>query len=51
MALGVLSRLISRAAVIDFSPPVDYASLRVLVYTAADGEALDWYTYTNVFHW
>lgn len=51
MALGGLSRTSSRSTVIDFSPAIDYVSLRVLVYTAAAAEAMDWYTYTNVFHW
>ncbi|KAK8379038.1 hypothetical protein O3P69_009644 [Scylla paramamosain] len=51
VALGSLSHLASRAAVMDFSPHVDYTVSRVLVLKQSEDETIDWLTYVTVFHW
>ncbi|XP_071549686.1 uncharacterized protein [Panulirus ornatus] len=51
VALSPLSQTLSRAAVIDFSPPVDHDAVRILVLNPEEPENLHWGTYVDAFHW
>ncbi|XP_068222894.1 glutamate receptor ionotropic, delta-1-like [Palaemon carinicauda] len=42
---------IERAKVIDFSPPVDYAYAKLLIYRGQEKGGIDWKTYVHGFHW
>ncbi|KAK4318711.1 hypothetical protein Pmani_010284 [Petrolisthes manimaculis] len=51
VALGSFSYTLMRSSVIDFSPAIDYSSLRVLIFTQGENQLPDWSTYLHIFHW
>ncbi|XP_068222618.1 probable glutamate receptor [Palaemon carinicauda] len=42
---------IDRAEVVDFSPPIEYAFSKLLIYREQGKEDIDWKTYVTGFHW
>ncbi|CAL4064853.1 unnamed protein product, partial [Meganyctiphanes norvegica] len=51
IAVSPLSYTIGRSQVVDFSPPIDFSTLRVLLRKDGTNAAMDWYTYVSGFHW
>ncbi|KAK3869799.1 hypothetical protein Pcinc_024918 [Petrolisthes cinctipes] len=51
VALGSISYTLTRSPIIDFSPAIDYSSVRVLIFTQGENQLPDWSTYLHIFHW
>ncbi|KAG7174521.1 Glutamate receptor-like 48 [Homarus americanus] len=51
VAISPLSQTLPRVEVMDFSPPVDHDSMRILVVREHTREDPEWNTYLGSFHW